>query len=232
MRREDINELLDESNEILKLIISYQKVPKSKVKSILEHLRSSLEYLANEINDQISKPTKGKLYFPYGKNEEKFNGSIARYFPLLKQEIPDIHDELLNFQDFKTNEDWLCKLCDLVNDVKHNNAIDVKHEEERKSINFFVGGMHLIQMVNSSGTVENTTVNGMRIDDFTCDKNGEVVITKKGELSLDFKITKDKKILIGDELLDLIPFLEKCIKNITAFVDKIYVLLETHNKKD
>lgn len=232
MRREDIKELLDDSNEILKLIISYQKVPKSKVKSILEHLRSSLEYLANDINDQISKPTKGNLYFPYGKNEEIFDKKIAKYFPLLKKELPDIYDELLNFQDFKTNEDWLCKLCEIVNDVKHNNAIDVKHEEERKSVNVFAGGMNLIQMVNSSGTVENMTVNGMKVDDFTCDKNGDVVITKKGEMSLDFKITKDKKILIGDELLDLIPFFNKCIKNITAFVNKIYALLETHNKKD
>ncbi|MEM9994364.1 MAG: hypothetical protein AAGE79_09540 [Acinetobacter pittii] len=232
MRREDINDLLEESNEILKLIISYHKVPKAKVKSIFEHLRSTLEYLANDINDQISKPTKGNLYFPYGKNEGIFNNRIKQHFPLLKNEFPDIYDELLNFQDFKTNDDWLCKLCDLVNNVKHNNAINVKHEQGQL-INFFAGDYNIVEMVNSNVAdvrIEGLTVNGKKVDDFTFNKNGEMLITKKGELTVDFKVTRDKKILIGDELLDLIPFFNKCIKKITAFVDKIYFLLENYKK--
>lgn len=231
MRREDINELLDESNELLEQVIALKTVPRPKVKSIFEHLRSSLEYLAQDINENLIKPNK-KIYFPYGRTEVDFDNSIRKNMRQLPLELPEIHREIYDIQGFKSGDDWLTKLCDLTNDAKHNNAIDVKHSEDQKTINVYAGGFGLIQIVgNSSGRVMNNRVDGKSVDDFICD-NGEVEVTKKGELPLDFEITNDKKILIGDELLDLVPFLNKCIENITAFIDKIYVLLETHYKRD
>ncbi|RZG79467.1 hypothetical protein EXE06_18365 [Acinetobacter pittii] len=225
MRRNAINDNLNEAIEEVRLISTYKKISKPKVQTIFGYLRSSLDYLAQDINSKLKAP-KRSPNFPYGKDEEAFKDSINRYFPKLEEELPEIYKEVQNIQGFKLKDDWLYKLCCLNNKTKHDNAIEVKHEEDRKTINVYAGGVGLIQIVgNSSGRVMNNTVYGQRVDDFICD-NGEVFVTKKGELPLDFQITNDKKILIGDELLDLIPFLNKCIENITVFIDKIYVLLD------
>ena len=54
---------------------------------------------------------------------------------------------------------------------------------------------------------------------------GEVNITKKGAVPINFKITKDRKILVGDEEIDLLPFLDSSIKSIESFVDELYGIL-------
>lgn len=69
--------------------------------------------------------------------------------------------------------------------------------------------------------VTNCSVNGKKNDDFVIDK-GVVNITKKGELPIDFKITKDRKILVGEQEIDLLPFWDLSIKSIELFVDALY----------
>ncbi len=226
MRKEEISELLEESDELIRQIISYRKVPRPKVKSILEHLRSSLEYLAQDINEKISRPKK-IIYFPYGKTEDDFKNSINKYFPLLSQEFPAIYDEIVKIQKFKLNDDWLLKLCRLTNDAKHKNAIDVKSQEEvlrSTSVEIDLFGSFILAP-GSTANVRNVSINGKRLDDFTY-RDGNLEITKKGEIPIRFKITKDKKILIGDEYLDLIPFLEKCQSNIKTFIEETYSIIE------
>lgn len=226
MRKESILELLDEANESFKIISTYKTISRPKVKSILEHLRSSLEYIAQDININLSKP-KERLYFPYGETLEDFDKSIKRNFPLLKSELPEIFKEIQNIQQFINNDDWLVMLCRLTNEAKHQNAVDVREDREHnKSISVSAGGLNLAHMSGcSSITFTNVRVNGQLIDDFEY-KNNEMKITKKGQLPINFKITKERQILIGDNKLDLLPFLKKCIKNIENFTKKIYEELD------
>jgi len=56
MRRDSINELLEDVKETFSLISGYKKIPPPKVKTILEHLRSCLEYAAQDINSKLSVP--------------------------------------------------------------------------------------------------------------------------------------------------------------------------------
>jgi hypothetical protein len=62
------------------------------------------------------------------------------------------------------------------------------------------------------------------MDDFIFDQ-GEIKITKKGDVSVNFKITKDRKIIVGEDQTDLLPFLEECIKNTEQFINDLYQLL-------
>ena len=65
MRKDSIYELLEDVKGTFLLISSYKKIPPPKVKTILEHLRSCLEYAAQDINSKLSAP-KVRFYFPYG----------------------------------------------------------------------------------------------------------------------------------------------------------------------
>ena len=80
MREESIRELLDEVKETFEIISSHKKISKPKVKSIFEHLRSSLEYAAQDINSKMPK-VKEKLYFPYANNESEFEKSLKKNLP-------------------------------------------------------------------------------------------------------------------------------------------------------
>lgn len=226
MRKESIDELLEEVKEIFQLISSYKKISRPKVKSILEHLRSSLEYAAQDINSKLVSP-KQKLYFPYGNNEIDFEKSIKRNLPNLINQFPEIYIEIKKIQNFKSGNDWLIKLCNLTNVTKHNNAIDVRHDEEIvKSVSIFAGGVNLAYIGGNCSNIRftNTRINGKLMDDFIFDQ-GEIKITKKGDVSVNFKITKDRKIIVGEDQTDLLPFLEECIKNTEQFINDLYQLL-------
>ena len=51
MSRADVEELLMAVDESINSLKGYNKITKVKVKSILEHLRSSLDFIAKDIND-------------------------------------------------------------------------------------------------------------------------------------------------------------------------------------
>lgn len=55
MSKADVDELLKDIEEQLISIKKYKKITKVKLKSILENLRSSLEYMAQDINSALSK---------------------------------------------------------------------------------------------------------------------------------------------------------------------------------
>ncbi|HCA4900517.1 hypothetical protein [Acinetobacter baumannii] len=227
MRKESILEMLEEAYQTINVIRNYHSIPKVKVKDILGNLRSPLDYLANDINENLSVPNKKKFYFPFGPTQLDFDNSVKRYFPLLKNEMPKIYDEITNIQPFVSGDDWLIKLWELTNDTKHNNPIDIKHTSEViKSVTANAGNTSVARFGGNASNirVQNIQVNGQLMDDFIYDK-GNIIVTKKREIEVNFKITKDKKILVGDELFDLLPFLEKCHDNLKVFIEKMYILL-------
>lgn len=226
MRKESIEELLEEVKEIFNIIKSYKKISKPKVKSICEHLRSSLEYAAQDINSKMPN-IKKRLFFPYADNEAEFEKSIQRNLPQLLIQLLEVYSEIRKLQKFSSGNDWLVKLCNLTNDAKHNDSIDIHSDEELiKSVEIEVGGLNLIHLGGNCSNVifTNNRVNGVLVDDFIFDK-GKLEITKKGDLAVNYKITKDRKIIVGNEKIDLLPFLEECINQTEGFIIRLYKLL-------
>ncbi len=71
MSKADVDELLKDIEEQLISIKKYKKITKVKLKSIFENLRSSLEYMAQDINSALSRPGK-KGIFPIWRYYRKF----------------------------------------------------------------------------------------------------------------------------------------------------------------
>ncbi len=226
MREESIRELLDEVKETFEIISSHKKISKPKVKSIFEHLRSSLEYAAQDINSKMPK-VKEKLYFPYANNESEFEKSLKKNLPDLDIYFPKVYLEVKSIQSFVCSSNWLTTMCTLTNDAKHNNAIDIHRDDEIvKSVSITAGGVNLAYLGGNCSGVKfiNNRVNGVLMDDFFYDQ-GKVVITKKGDIAVHYKITKDRKIIVGNDQIDLLPFLECCIANTENFITRLYKLL-------
>jgi hypothetical protein len=225
VRKESIKELLDEVKETFEIISTHKKISKPKVKSIFEHLRSSLEYAAQDINSNMPK-VKEKIYFPYASNEIEFEKSIKRNLPELALYFPEVYLEVKSIQSFECGNDWLVVMCNLTNDTKHNNAIDIHRDDEVKAVSISADGLNLAFLGGNCSNIKfiNNRINGKLMDDFTYDQ-GEVIITKKGDVSVNYKITKDRKIIVGNDQIDLLPFLDDCIVNTEQFINRLYELL-------
>ncbi len=170
---------------------------------------------------------KEKFYFPYASNESEFEKSIKRNLPDLELHFPKIYLEVKSIQSFVCNSNWLTTMCTLTNDAKHNNAIDIHRDDEIvKAASISAGGVNLAYLGGNCSNIRfiNTRVNGVLTDDFVYDQ-GEVVITKKGDIAINYKITKDRKIIVGNDQIDLLPFLDGCIANTENFITRLYKLL-------
>lgn len=230
MRKDSIDELLDEAKDGFSRLHNQRKNLRAKSQAIIGHLRSCLEYATQDINSKLSIPRvdtpRDKLYFPYGESPEALDKVVQKKLPLLKAERPDLFDEISKLHNFDSDNKWLKTLCSLNNHAKHKDAIEIKSDQEKvKTVSISSDGVNLVHACgNSKVTFSNYYINGKKIDDFVLDK-GEINITKKGDLPLNYKITKDRKILVGDEEIDLLPFLDSSIKDIEIFVDKLYTIL-------
>lgn len=128
-RKSDIDELLVEVDVIInelnqfysqaKSDESINQLPRIKVKSALEHLRSTLDYCALDIHEKYY-TGKGKIYFPYGLSEELFKKHLKRSFKNIHDKAPKVYEIIQSIQSFKTGNDWLLVLCNAVNSNKHN----------------------------------------------------------------------------------------------------------------
>ena len=87
------------------------------VKSVMEHLRSTLDYMAIDIAVAIKKK---RAHFPYGKNEQAFNNSIKSNLPSLKTVRPNIYSLIEDIQPHACGSTWLYDLCHIVNSNKHD----------------------------------------------------------------------------------------------------------------
>ncbi|MBY6254284.1 hypothetical protein [Citrobacter werkmanii] len=226
MPRADALELLDEVEENLEVMEASQNLKPVKIKGILEHLRSSLEYVANDTYDiynhhpNLSRP---KIYFPYGKRElvDKFFKTKIGLSDLEHSEIYHIYNSI---QGFSTGEEWLDMMCKLTNDAKHRKPISLK-EETSSEITVSANGFNLLKASNQSTvTIKNITVDGIKYSDFHLE-NGVLNVAGNGS-PLSFTLTEDKKIKFHGEEYEVIPFLKKCLANINVFVNSAYGALE------
>ncbi|NMG31277.1 hypothetical protein [Aromatoleum evansii] len=128
-RYSDIEELLHEvAQGIAKIEDAYADASRDEdvkaasrplVKSCLEHLRSCLEYTAQDIYERKIGGDKSP-YFPYGADLKKFMGSVSNNLPGIDRLAPNIFELISDIQPFHCGDDWLTSLCKHTNFNKHN----------------------------------------------------------------------------------------------------------------
>ncbi|HBV9514582.1 TPA: hypothetical protein MD982_003804 [Klebsiella pneumoniae] len=228
MSRQGTLDLLQEVEECLETMKKSQQIKPVKVKSILENLRSSLEYVANDSYDKYvganSTTVRPKIYFPYG--EQKFvDNFFLKTLNIKKPSSEPLYKTFNSIQDYHTGKNWLKMMCNLTNEVKHRQPIPLKEDSFVKDISVSVDGFSLIQADGSSNFVfENNYVNGKKIQDFSL-KNGNLEVSGKG-VPLNIVITEEKKIKFHGNNYEVIPFIESCIINIRNFIVEAYDELE------
>lgn len=231
MKKDEILELLDEAKITLDIIRNYKKISRPKVNSILSYLRSSLDYSAQDISSKLTKPKRG-AHFPYGESKQSFDSSISKNLPNLNEELPEIYSLIEALQEFDSENHKLAILCKLNNKTKHNEAIDVKSDEEVETVEIGVDDHILFSGFKGKNapkiSLSGSFHTGKKMDDITYE-SGELSVLKKGEVSLNYRITKDRKIIIGDLSLDLISFLDYWINKIEKFIEDLYSILNLKN---
>ncbi|MEA3924093.1 hypothetical protein VBK19_21945 [Enterobacter hormaechei] len=204
-----------------------QQIRPVKVKSMLEHLRSSLEYVANDAYDKYVSPVpskRPKIFFPYG--EQKF---IDNFFTQkLKINPPSsspLYEVFNSIQDFRTGEDTLTMMCNLTNEVKHRKPIPLEEESSVKDINVRIDGFGIFNVANPNRVVfKNNSINGQKLEDFTFE-NGKLERTGNG-IPVNIVITEDKKIRFHGEDYEVVPFIESCVIRLRIFINEAYDVLE------
>ena len=105
-----------------------------EIKHILEDMQSILDYIAVDIHKKYCNSTQKKIYFiysPIGESESQFIIRMNKSFPGLHDNYPLIYNLLSNVQNFNDKSNWLIKLNDLTNEVKHNELYINKVEKEK-----------------------------------------------------------------------------------------------------
>ena len=119
-----------------------------QIKHILEDMQSILDYIAVNIHKKYCNNTQKKIYFIYssiGENESQYINRLNKNFPGLHDKYPDIYNLLSNVQSFNDKSNWLVKLNDLTNEVKHNDLYISKVEKEKHtSIQSNGVSMHIV----------------------------------------------------------------------------------------
>lgn len=192
------------------------------VKNFLENLRSALDYSASDLATRMAQITSStvnsKVYFPYGARENHFKKSVARNLPQLQTIFPKVFIVLESAQRFKSHDGWLVDLCDLTNEVKHNNL--AKTEELKWPTIRQPGGVH----VSGPGAIMrgNYGPDGP-LDDVMPDAEGNVCVSGNGQTW----VTVENKIIFRGQSIEVVPFLEKCTSKLIQLTTDIGSALGT-----
>lgn len=219
MRKDGVDELLADVEETLSKVMIENKCSKPKAKSMFEHLRSSLEYIAQDINECLPEPKK-RVYFPYGRNERDFTNSISRNTPTLKQYLPEIYDLICDLQPHKCNDYWLIIMCDLTNEAKHNNPLKT-NEEKKKSYNISTPGIKLTGFSGKNLVWKNVTSFGSKVNDIEIN-DGTLTETNNGDIAAEISIKENNIIMIDGHPYPLFDFIEKCLNKVRTFTASFY----------
>ncbi len=231
-REKDIEELLNETYELLQQIKSTYEIAKTnediitiakpKVKSCLEHLRSSLDYIAVDIYESYNN-NKKDVYFPYGKNKKVFIKSLNKNLPNLDSKYVSI---LESVQPYICNDKWLINLCRITNFNKH---VELQ-KCERVNSNKLTTRVGNIGTVEGSGTLHigKIVVNGVCIN-----SKGPLIITdnqsvKDIESVFDVPVQVRRnynwvKFTFKGTNIDVVLLLDKSLNKIRMLTKKIYI---------
>lgn len=228
MSRQGTLDLLQEVEECLETMKKNQQIKPVKVKSLLENLRSSLEYVANDAYDKFvgnnNTMARPKIYFPYGK-QQFVDNFFSKTLNIKQPSSHPLYKTFNSIQDYHTGENWLGMMCNLTNEVKHRQPIPLKEDSSVKDISISAGGLGLVKAGASSSIVfKNNYVDGKKIQDFTL-KDGILKKSGKG-VPLNIVITEEKKIKFHGNDYEVIPFIESCLVSIRSFIVEAYDEIE------
>lgn len=231
MNKDGALDLIREVKETLDLLKQPEDIKPVKIKSMLEHLRSALEYVTNDVYNELTPSSarirNDKIYFPYN---QKYN--IDHFFQkklqLFNYSENNIYKLFNSIQDYSTDTNELVMMCNLTNEAKHLKPIALDKEEKVSSVKISVDGLGLVSTdLNSNITFQNCTVNGKKLQDFTY-SDGQLKTTGIG-IPVNLTITKDKKIKFHGVEYEVVPFIERCLNKIEKFVLAVYEELEKTN---
>jgi len=147
----DIQALLDHAlNDLEKIKTEYKKSLNEKeispslriaIKNCLENVRSSLDYLGNQIFEENCNRANSKTYFPiFSKDKISFEKFMGKYFPDLKKSNSKLYAKLesIQFYNNKNENEWMKDLVDLVNENKHR-KLSPQKKVEKKELNISSG---------------------------------------------------------------------------------------------
>jgi hypothetical protein len=127
---DDIDELFadarDSLNELIRMhaesMEAGEVVPgmRPRIKSVLEHQRSALDYLVPRVNARYGKKPPRKPYYPMASKPGEFNAQFDRYMPEVRTAYPPIAEAFARHQPFRADCEWLKWLSKLVNPNKHS----------------------------------------------------------------------------------------------------------------
>lgn len=130
---EDIDELLEDTwrgiDEIQRMhdeSVAAGKIVtgmRPRIKSVLEHQRSVLDYLVQQVNAKYCKKPPKKTYYPMASKPGEFNAAFDRNMPGVRKAHPGIAEAFARYQPYEPSvdgTDWLRWLTTLVNGNKHN----------------------------------------------------------------------------------------------------------------
>ena len=238
----DINELFAEIEEIItSLSSSYEnaksnstthQIPRAKVKGALEHLRSILEYCAQDVHMHVYGNNSGELYFPYAKNEALFNKHLTRSFKALRVRDPKIYDFMASVQPHVSGSNWLIDLCGYTNTNKHKYLTP----QVKKTKNSVTVGNLIRVSGNSSATFVNSTVNGAQIgkDSLTPVTISDAMTNEEIVTQLNpgnpyisvTRVTEEVKFFIEGSTNDALSFIQDAKERISKFVSQLYSEIE------
>lgn len=231
MKRESsVNELLTESEELITVIDGIYRnaekiediagVAKPKVKSCLEHLRSSLEYIAQDLSEITgSSKTPRNVYFPYGKEKSIFIVSLNKNLPELDGKFKD---KIESIQPHSCGDRWLIHLCKVTNDHKHDQLQEQTRLNSPESITVLGGGA---AAVDGTGKIYmgGATINGKKMpEDYVLTAQKPVSELQQGHaVSVERKYEWVKFVIKGSGI-DVLDLLKRSHRNIRDFSRAIY----------
>jgi hypothetical protein len=204
------------------------------VKNFMENLRSAMDYMANDIYENVIMPARTKagekeikdIYFPYGKTENDFKSGLGSNLPKIQSLSPAIYTAIESIQPHKCGDDWLYQFCRILNEKKHDTLTPQKREEKRSLKLDFPGGAGIsippggsisgggmIQSGTGKVILNNDSISG---DSPARNTSGGVAQTVIRWVSFKF----------ADTDVEVLPLLKKALKNIEQLSKSIYSELE------
>lgn len=203
----DYEQLLEHVNkEILHMLFS-KKIDKFKFKTISENLRSCLEYIAVDINNNLKDPVK-KPQFP-GHFQQK-DADKNKFLNNIKTERPDIFAFIDEIQPYKATDKWLNIFFSLTNVSKHNNLPIL---DTTKSIEI---GKFIKISEDSEFKAKRIQFGNEIFENFHITK-GSVYYDNQDSKKINFRVVNDEFIIFNDIKFHAINFLVDCLRKIVEF---------------
>lgn len=224
MNKKAIHELLASVKEIIQKGKESGTLSNPDVKTALEHLRTSLEYLHHDIHKKLRKKAQRNTYFPFGNTKQNYTQNRNKNLPGIESQFPALSSLIENIQPFQSGDDWLTVMCSLTNQVKHTSPIELSEKKSTKVALSIGGAIMFFTSGQSKITMTGGTMNGRRIDDFTLNKQS-LKIHKRADVNAKAFTIENNTITINGHNYELFGFLEKCHNNINTFITDAYKLI-------